>query len=63
MPNRPGWASSRSPVEQLRALQTQLAHDTQGDDPTLRRLRIAAGLVQAGFAWDAREELRQVLLH
>jgi hypothetical protein len=50
------------PVEQLRALQAQLEGDTQGDDPTLRQLRIAAGLVQAGFAWDARDWLRPALL-
>lgn len=50
------------PVEQFLALQAQLERDSQGADPTLRQLRIAAGLVQAGFAWDARDWLRPALV-
>lgn len=50
------------PADRLHALVTQLEQDGAALDPTLRQLRTAAALVQAGYAWDARDWLRQALL-
>jgi hypothetical protein len=49
-------------AEQLRTLAARLEQEAQTDDVTMRQLRVGAGLVQAGFAWDARAWLRQALL-